>query len=168
MQPALADRVHRWTLPASAATTGVCRAATRSLPWWVPPARGTPKSSEKVVLPTTGNTIRAGGAEVATVARDRCTAASATRPRAAAQRRIRAVVRGKRILGRARKRLQATRVCGAEAPPARRAALRPGLGGEAASRGEAVSEVLVRPKARSRGLVRVDLVHDSVPAAARD
>src|SRR3954447_14676278 len=102
MQPALADRVHSLTVPASTATTGVCRAAIRSLPWWLPPGRGSPKSSEKLVLPTTGNTIRAGDAECATAARDCCAPADATRTRVAAARRIRAVVRGKRISGGAR------------------------------------------------------------------
>src|SRR3954453_2600850 len=99
MQPALADRVHRWTVPASTATTGVCRAATRSLPWWLPPGRGAPKSSEKLGLPTTENTIRTGDAECATVARDCRATAAATRTRVAAARMIRAVVRGKRISG---------------------------------------------------------------------
>src|SRR4029078_10087850 len=124
MQPALADRVHRWTVPASAATTGVCRAATRSLPWWVPWMRGAPKSSEKGVLPTTGTTIRAGGAELATATRDGCAPAGATRTRAAATRRIRAVVRGKRISGglEAREGYQGRRH---EAPQARRAGLDP-------------------------------------------
>src|SRR3954451_18201108 len=109
MQPAVADRVHSWTVPASTATTGVRRAAIRSFPWWLPPGRGSPKSSEKLVFPTTGNTIRAGDAECATAARDCCAPAGATRTRVAAARRIRAVVRGKRISGGARKRLKATK-----------------------------------------------------------
>ena len=45
MQPALADVVQNFTLPASAATTGVFFAASRSLPWCGPPARCWPKSS---------------------------------------------------------------------------------------------------------------------------
>src|SRR3954453_2580120 len=120
MQPAVADRVHSWTVPASTATTRVRRAAIRAFPWWLPPGRGSPKSSEKLVFPTTGNTIRAGDAECATAARDCCAPASATRTRVAATRRVRAVVRGKGISGGARKRFKATKVCGAQAPPTRR------------------------------------------------
>src|SRR3954463_13714035 len=132
MQPALADRVQSWTVPASTATTGVRRAAIRSFPWWLPPGGGSPKSSEKLVLPTTGNTTRVGGAEFATAARDWCAPTDATRIRVAEARRIRAVVRGKGISGGARKRLKATKVCGAQAPrpgaglrPLRRGAGRP-------------------------------------------
>src|SRR5690242_21555522 len=57
MQPALADVVQYLTVPGSTATAGARLSASRSLPSWLPPERGCPKSSEYVTEPTTGNTI---------------------------------------------------------------------------------------------------------------
>jgi len=94
MQPALADVVQNFTLPASAATTGVFLRAIRSLPSCVPPPRGCPKSSMYVVAPATGKT------SVGTDAAFGCFAADAgpARPNRRRRRRApRAVVRWRLI-----------------------------------------------------------------------
>src|SRR3954468_8567727 len=56
MQPAFADVVQNSIFPDSTATTGVFFAASMSLPWCGPPARGCPKSSMYVAGPATGKT----------------------------------------------------------------------------------------------------------------
>ena len=43
MQPALALETQNSTLPASAASARLRLGATMSMPWWVPPGRGSPK-----------------------------------------------------------------------------------------------------------------------------
>ena len=45
MQPALAELVQNSTLPASTASARLRLGAMMSIPWCVPPARGSPKSS---------------------------------------------------------------------------------------------------------------------------
>src|SRR3954465_6287635 len=57
MQPAVADRVHSWTVPASTATTGGGPAGIRIGPWWVAPRRGAPGRAGVVV----GGGPREGG-----------------------------------------------------------------------------------------------------------
>src|ERR687898_50736 len=54
MQPARADVVWNFTLPASAATAGERHVVMRSFPWCPPCPRAAPKSSKYVALPTTG------------------------------------------------------------------------------------------------------------------
>src|SRR5918994_3511732 len=56
MQPARADVVWNFTVPASAATAGERHVVMMSFPWCPPLPRGAPKSLMYVALPTTGNT----------------------------------------------------------------------------------------------------------------
>ena len=58
MQPAGADVVQNFTVPASAATAGDFFVARMSMPWCGPCGRGAPKSSTYCTLPTTGKMIR--------------------------------------------------------------------------------------------------------------
>src|SRR5919201_6041160 len=93
MQPAAADVVQYFTLPASAATAGDFFVAMMSLPWWRPCPRGAPKSLVYATSPTTGKMSRGTFPRAAPAAAE----ATARPSIAARKKKPRAVVRWRLI-----------------------------------------------------------------------